>query len=412
MSLHTPTSCILCNKTDAHFCKRCKSTCYCSKACQQTDWPTHKLLCGTFSSFDPLSRPSKETFRAILFSVDDKKPKFIWLHCKWISDEDDDGVRYQSPEVRSFLGPDDPFPRHGSIQYNPVLERRLSDTIYICYRDTFLVDGSKANESTAAITTTTPGQKHDWRGPIIAYGKVGLGIDPTICRDLDMNDFRHVADYFLSYNVNPTPAPQPSFGIKIKGVKINCLGDQKIFSKPHFEAVEVSSTDLIFSEHDTSDIAKCIDLPIFTRRCPPNPEWANYPDSKLFENQSPFDNQDATFLHLCCDPKADFHPQSGEMGWGWASMQWQNSVGSTIVVRQDKKPLLPLHVEALCKYCRYEIRPLFGHSQGEYAPEEPMKKDAVLAMICRPTFVIHWYKLLEERIERGEGISAPYPYDV
>ena len=403
MDLDTPTSCILCNNPDAHFCTRCKSTCYCSKKCQLTDWPTHELLCAAFSSFDPLSRPSNEHFRAILFSVDDKKPKFIWLHCKWRSNDIDYRNRYQNPEVKPFLGPD-PFPKSGSIQFNPVLQKELSDTIYISYRDTFLVDGSKANNSIGAITTTTAGQKYDWRGPIIAYGKMGLGIDPVICRDLDMNDFRHIVDYFLSYNVNPTPVLQQSFGTKIKGVKINCLGDEKMLSKPHFEAVEVSSTDLIFSEHDTSDIAKRIDLPIFTRRCPPNPEWANDQDCKLFNNQ------DATFLHLCCDPKADFDPHHGIMGWGWASMQWQNDVGSTIVVRQDRKPLLSLHVEALCKYCR-EIRPLFGHSQGEYAPEKPMKKDAVLAMICRPTFVIHWYKLLEMKREKGEDTSAPYPYD-
>lgn len=403
--------CTMCNTTNVHFCNRCKSTRYCSKACQQTDWPTHKLLCATFSSFDPLSRPSNENFRAILFPVDDKKPKVIWLHCKWCSDEDDYGGRYQSPQVKSFLGPD-AFPKHAPIQYNPVLKRRLSDTIYICHRDTFLVDGSKANNSITGITAITPGQKHDWRGPIIAYGKVGLGTDQTTCRDLDMSEFRHITDYFLSYNSNPTAAPQQSIGIKIKGVKINCIGDQTMLNKPHFEAVEVSSTDLIFSEHDTSDIAKCIDLPIFTRRCPPNPGWANNPDNKLFENQSPSNNQDATFLHLCCDPKANFDLHTGKMGWGWASMQWQNSVGSTIVVRQDKKPLSPLHVEALCKYCRYEIRPLLAHSIGEYAPEEPMEKDAVLAMICRPTFIIYWFKLLDERHKGGEDTSTPCPYNV
>jgi len=86
-------------------------------------------------------------------------------------------------------------------------------------------------------------------------------------------------------------------------------------------------------------------------------------------------------------------------------------VGSVIVVREDKKPLFPLHVEALCKYCRYEIRPLLAHSIGEYAPEEPIEKDAGLAMICRPTFVICWYKLLDEKHKKGEDTSVPYPYD-
>ena len=97
MDLDASSLCILCNKTNAQFCKRCKSTCYCSKECQQTDWPTHKL-CASFPSFDPLSRPSNEHFRAILFSVDDTKPKFIWLYCKWLRNEDDYD-KYQSSEV-------------------------------------------------------------------------------------------------------------------------------------------------------------------------------------------------------------------------------------------------------------------------------------------------------------------------
>jgi hypothetical protein len=188
----------------------------------------------------------------------------------------------------------------------------------------------------------------------------------------------------------------------VKGVKINCIGDQKVFNKPHFEAVEVSLTDPIFSSYDTSDIAKRIGLPVFTRRCPPDPKWASNEDNKTFEHQSPFNNQDATFLHLCCDPKADLDSLTGTLGWGWASREWQNSVGSTIVVRQDKKPLSTLHVEALCRYCRYEIRPLLAHSMGEYVPEEPMRKDDVLTMICRPTFVVYWYKLLDESRTKGK----------
>ncbi|PMD28826.1 hypothetical protein L207DRAFT_642847 [Hyaloscypha variabilis F] len=77
----------------------------------------------------------------------------------------------------------------------------------------------------------------------------------------------------------------------------------------------------------------------------------------------------------------------------------------------DKRPLSPLHVEALCKYCGYEIRPILAQSVGEYAGEEPMGKNEVLAMICRPTFVIFWYKLLDEKEKEGEDMNAPYPYD-
>jgi len=191
--------CTACNEPNGRHCARCKSARYCSTACQKADWPTHKLLCPTFSDFESSKRATNEHFRAILFPVDEEKPKFIWLHCAWHDDEDGSN---QYPETKSFLGPNLSM---APIKYNPVLSRKLSDTIYVRYRDTFLIDGSIPSKSIAAITATKPGQFHDWRGPIIAYGKVGLGIDQTTCKDLDMNDFRHVADYFLSYDYKPAP---------------------------------------------------------------------------------------------------------------------------------------------------------------------------------------------------------------
>lgn len=398
--------CTACNNTNGRHCARCKSARYCSTACQKADWPTHKLLCPTFSAFDASNQTTHEHFRAILFPADEEKPRYIWLHCKWHSDED--GSSNQYPETGPFLGLGLSMV---PIQYNQVQKRNLSDTIYVCYRDTFLIDGSIPSKSVAAITATKPGQFHDWRGPIIVFGKVGLGIDPVKCKDIDMNDFRHVVDYFLSYNYTPAPANQQSTDIRVKGVRINCIGDEKLCNKSHFEGVEIPFTDSIFSYPDTSDIAERIGLPILTRRCPANPRWVNDQDNVIFKPGSPFNNPDATFLHLCCDPRADFDRRTGTLGWAWASQQWQNDVGSVIVVRQDRKPLFPLHVEALCKYCIHDIRPLLAHSIGEYDPEKPMEKDAVLAMICRPTFVICWYKLLDEKHQSGEDSSAPYPYD-
>ncbi len=111
---------------------------------------------------------------------------------------------------------------------------------------------------------------------------------------------------------------------------------------------------------------------------------------------------------------SQFDPDKGELGWGWAPRRWQNSVGSVLVVRQDKKALSPLHVEALCNYCRYEVGPVIAHSVGDYYPEEPISKDGVLAMICRPTFVIYWFKLLDEKDieEDGEGADEASPYEV
>ncbi|KAI0532870.1 hypothetical protein GGR58DRAFT_147389 [Xylaria digitata] len=403
--------CIICNKSNALRCQRCKSASYCSKLCQRGDFPIHKLLCAKFSAFDIKERPTEEHVRAILFPVDQRQPKLIWLHCEWKEPEDEYEIRWQSPNAQPYLN------SHGHevpIRYNPVLARRLSNTVCVSYRDTFLIDGSAPNRSIKAITDTVPGYHLDWRGPIIAYGKVGADFDPEQCRDVDMNDFRHIADYLNSYGSDLTsiPAVPPANCRKIKGVKINCLGDQKVFSKPHFEEIELVANDIIFREHETSDIAQRIGLPILTKRCFPHPNWANIQDREMFGNSSPYNNQDATFLHLSLDQKAGFHLPHGLLGFGWAPMQWQNNVGTTIVVRQDEKPLLPFQMEVLCSYCRYHARDCLAHTMGEYAPDDPMSKGLALSMICRPTFSIWWYRTWNEKHKKGESCDAPFPYSV
>jgi hypothetical protein len=219
-----------------------------------------------------------------------------------------------------------------------------------------------------------------------------------------MVDFRHTTDYFLSYAYTPLKA-QASVE-SVTGVRINCVGDVEMLKRPHFEQIELPATHPIFADHDTSDIVDRIGIPILTRRCPPDPKWANSRDP-MFKGVYPYENQDATFLHQCCDPEAKLDLRTGSLGWGWCSRPWQNEVGSAIVVRKDKKPLLPIHVEALAGYCRNANQPLLAHSIGEYAPEEPIKKDHVLKIICRPVFVIYWAKFREEK----EDYATPGPYD-
>ncbi|PVH99566.1 hypothetical protein DM02DRAFT_471379, partial [Periconia macrospinosa] len=180
----------------------------------------------------------------------------------------------------------------------------------------------------------------------------------------------------------------------IKAVRINCLGDVKVLERPRFEAVEIQANDTIFVDRNTSAIAQRIDIPIFTRRLPHTLNWS-HPDpdaKKKLGSSSGAQNQDATFLHLCCDPNAEPNYRAGFLGWGRAPIKWENDVGSVVVVRQDKKPLTPFHVEVLCGYAHNRVKPLFLHSMGRYGHGLPLSKDAVLTMICRATFVIYWFE--------------------
>lgn len=86
-----------------------------------------------------------------------------------------------------------------------------------------------------------------------------------------------------------------------------------------------------------------------------------------------------------------------------------------LVVSQDKKPLTPLDVEALCKYCRLEVHPMMmrAEDESEYSPEESMSTDTVLAVICRATFSILWRRVRDEKCE-SEGkwdlMKSVYPF--
>lgn len=191
------------------------------------------------------------------------------------------------------------------------------------------------------------------------------------------------------------------------------MGDQKMFNKPLFEAVDVLSNHPIFHDHDTSDITKHIGLPIFTHKCAHDPKWKNDEDNKIFEGRCPTQNQEATFLHLSLDPKGRLDLEKRTASWGWAPMHWQCDVGSVLVVRQDKKRLTPMHMEALCGYCRFDARALIAHSLGEYHPDPPLAKSAVLSMICRATFSISWYKLVDVKLkEETEDFELETIYDV
>ncbi|KAJ6262935.1 zinc finger mynd-type protein [Drechslerella dactyloides] len=197
----------------------------------------------------------------------------------------------------------------------------------------------------------------------------------------------------------------------VHGVRINCLGDRMALKRPHYETFELEEKDEIFTKHETSDILDRIGLPIFTRRLPANKTWEEESDQRVFGGWSPWNNREATFLHLCLDLTAVVDRKTGSMGYGWAPKQWQSKVGSIVVVRQDKKPLSPIQIEAICRYCLENVQPLVGHSLGEYAPEKPLDKELVLKMICRATFVIFWTRFVAMKIKEGSNLDTVSPYN-
>ena len=376
--------CTICNAGDSRSCAHCKSSYYCSLECQQTDWPAHKLLCKTFNTIAP--RPGPSFKLAVLFPSDQISPKLIWVGC-------------ERKEVSHLLGNDDPFLERKPMTRNIFRGFGLECTLEVICRETFLVDGSETNQSVIQVTRGAMG--HDWRGPIVVFRQPEARIGSLVSGDMTLADFRHAVDYFLSYGNEPTQNPWNSTirsGSKILGVKVTCVGDQKAFGAEHYMAVGVPRDHPVFLSSEPTGISSLVELPVLVRKYPPDPVWKNDRDTYGF----PFENRAATFLHLNADPKSE--------DWGWAPLpEWQNDVGSILVVRQDGKDLTTHQAEVLCHYCHFKLQPLFEDSMGGGRVERT--REEVMGYMNRETFAAFFEEYREERVKEDPSWAvAKSPY--
>jgi hypothetical protein len=365
--------CPICNEVGLRACSGCKSISYCSIECQQTDWPVHKLLCKFQADLQP---PTERHRRGILFPADLKGPKFAWVSCDLQQAEEDEPA-WELSDVKPFLGSGDPFPRRYLVQRNVLRSRDIGHTIEIAFRDSFLIDGSILNQS--VVRTTNGVAPHAWKGPVLALRKKGLGLDPLHYDHITMSDFRDVVDYFLTYGGEAVGGTDQTKRTKVKGVKISCEADQKVFGTKKYVSVQVPREHPVFTQATPPcPISELVELPVLVRKYPADKAWAK--DKSI--SGTGYNNQAATFLHLNTDPNSRLL-----MGWGWAPMEWQNNVGSVIVVRADGKDLSPHHCEVLCTFCQFEMQPLFEDSMGAgMDPENPTSKDAVLQQMTKENF--------------------------
>ncbi|KAF3918739.1 hypothetical protein AA313_de0210111 [Arthrobotrys entomopaga] len=223
----------MCNKHTANLCSSCRSSWYCSRDCQQSDWPYHKLLCKAFANQPP--RPSPMHKRGILFPADKKKPEMVWRHCRL--ETDCDGDLSETPDTRPYLGADKmAISDCLYIEVNQIRNRVLGTGlgqyaapkdgfyIFLQFRDAFLEDGSPINKSILASLGAMGSSPHRWCGPVLAIRENANGS----YADITLTDFRHILDYFVTYGLkNPRDIPADLANLRIdsiRGVKLCCDG--------------------------------------------------------------------------------------------------------------------------------------------------------------------------------------------
>jgi len=265
-------------------------------------------------------------------------------------------------------------------------------TVNVVCRDAFLIDGSKSND---CVTEVTGGLSlHDWRGPIIVTSQVGTDVSPKIFQDVTARDLRIAVDYFTSYgdeSIVGEDAPQRSPGDKVQGVKITCLGDQKILGAWKYMSVDVPSDHSVFILREASPIAKLLGLEIFVCKYPLNKLWKEHRES--------YENPGVEFLQIDADPKSD--------SWGSTPEQWKGDLGSVVVVRADRKPIAPRQIESLCEYCKIKLQPAFEDEKGG-----KRTKEEVLNLMTKEVFKEFFYEFRREKAKDDPTWNAEsLPYD-
>lgn len=93
-----------------------------------------------------------------------------------------------------------------------------------------------------------------------------------------------------------------------------------------------------------------------------------------------------TFLNIGCKPE---RADTG-FNWGLAPPEWQDDVGSVVIMRKDKKRLVPEHVHALADYHQHRLMDFFEaeeeSSSLDVKPEFRRDKAWVMEQITKDKF--------------------------
>ncbi|KAL1795214.1 hypothetical protein ACET3X_007030 [Alternaria dauci] len=397
----------------------CSASCYCSKECQKKAWFHHKILCKTFKDFQdrPEAENSGEKYsRAIYFHPDEDAPRFIWLKTKDKMGSDGDSYLGICPGALAAISKKEAesgefiHMENATIRYNHALARLLPYTLFLSYRENFPHDGSTHNKASDKIVDLSSAHLHDWRGPMIAYGTdvfddIPHSYDPSYSQDLGPSDLRIVAHWLNTYYFSPenlrTIENLKSELTSVVGVRINCDGDVDIGGRPRYEHIELPAFHYIFQQTAT-DVSKHISLPIVVQRISGSVEkWQKRLETS--PNKFPWVNTAGTFLNIGCKPQLK---EISGFDWGLAPLKWQNSVGSVVVMRKDKKELFPEHVHALVEYHQHHLMRFF-----EEASELHRDKKWVMKQITKEKFQEYY---LAWTLRQAENVKVHQisPYDI
>ncbi|KAK0440446.1 uncharacterized protein EV420DRAFT_1132043 [Desarmillaria tabescens] len=176
--------CLICDAPSRSRCSQCHNVAYCSSEHQAQDWPAHKAYCKLVST------PGITTYDAILFGVNETRPRMIKLPWSWGADyeELEPEERYQMLEKQPWYSERSAFVRTLFIDTFGATPVKLGYTLAVQYDDHFKINGSPVNRCIQAIMGGEAAIR--WAGNVMAL------------RAEDMYVYRH-GDAILEKDLAP-----------------------------------------------------------------------------------------------------------------------------------------------------------------------------------------------------------------
>ena len=165
--------------------------------CSDADGHVHDLLCDDFAALTLATKPSEGHILGIFFPADEVYPELVWIACRWktVSHSEGDFQEVQVPDI-------EPWVKEGGLEkrvgFSYILNRRLPGMLAVAYNSKEHAE-SQPSKCINMASVSDLSRQDKWRGNFLAHGLKVIGRnEATCCRDLDMNDFRHIVNWFLT----------------------------------------------------------------------------------------------------------------------------------------------------------------------------------------------------------------------